>query len=110
MGQRKISRKGTLKMSYSGEGGSPPWATLDYHLHQSSSFLKFLYEKSSSLLARIWGDGRYLVGPVDGWLGAWQTWPTLPPPCQWGRSRGDGNVMKKFHEAHLRVQQQETYR
>ena len=74
----------------------PPWATLDYHLRQSSSFLKFLYEKSSTCLARIWGDGRHLVGPKDGWSGAWQTWPILPTLGQWGRSRGYENVMKKI--------------
>ena len=41
----------------------PPWATLDYHLHQSSSFLKFLYEKSSTCLGQDMWRWKALGGP-----------------------------------------------
>ena len=70
--------------------------------------LKFFYEKSSLILARIWVGGKNLVGPENGWSGSWQTWPTLPQPGQWGRSRGSKIVMKPFHSSHLRIQEQET--
>ena len=41
----------------------PPWATLDYHLRQSSSLLKFLYEKSSTCLGQDMWRWKALGGP-----------------------------------------------
>ena len=79
----------------------PPWATLDYHLPQSSPFYNSFTRNLPLVLARIWADGKSLAGRVRGSLG--QICRNL---ANEGRCRGSDETIP---QTNLRTQQQETF-
>ena len=76
-----------------------------YHLSQFITLTRNL----PLVLARIWADGKSLVGPEDGWSVSWQSWPNLPQPGQWGKVPRIRGCDETIPQTNLRIQQQETF-